>query len=161
IAIGTAIANRNRNELEGLIGCFVNTLVMRLDVAAEARLPEVVRSAREAALGAYAHQDVPFEKVVEEMHPDRDSARSPLFRVMLVLQNGAEEQLKLGALRLSGYGPEAVAVKHDLAVQVGHVRGELCGQIIYRADMYDQVDIERLAGHFKRVLEVLVGGGDE
>ncbi len=92
IAVGTAIAGRNRAETEGLIGFFVNTLVMRTEVRGEQSVRELMRGVREEALGAYANQDVPFERVVEEMQPERSLSHQALFQVMLVMQKGGGEQ---------------------------------------------------------------------
>ena len=103
IAVGTVVANRNRVEVEGLIGFFVNTLVLRTEVRGNPSLKEVLRRVREVTLGAYQNQDVPFEKLVEELQPERDLSRSPLFQVMLVLQNNEEQELEMEGLRLSGY----------------------------------------------------------
>ena len=93
VLVGTPIANRNRSEIEGLIGFFVNTLVLRGDVRGNPSFSELLRRVRETALSAYAHQDLPFEKLVEELQPERDMSRSPLFQVMFVLQNAPAEAL--------------------------------------------------------------------
>src|SRR6185295_1581693 len=111
VLVGSPIANRNRSETEGLIGFFVNTLVLRGDVRGNPSFHELLRRVREAALGAYAHQDLPFEKLVEELQPDRDMSRSPLFQVMFVLQNIPNESLTLPGLQLSGLGSEDTTSK--------------------------------------------------
>src|ERR1044072_9887281 len=101
IAIETPIANRNRHEVEPLIGFFVNTLVIRTDLSSEPSFKELVRRVREVTLGAYAHQDLPFEKLVEELGVERDMSRNPLFQVMMVLQNASDLELELSGMRVS------------------------------------------------------------
>ncbi|HEV2765033.1 MAG TPA: condensation domain-containing protein, partial [Pyrinomonadaceae bacterium] len=122
IVVGTDIANRNRAEIEPLIGFFINQLVLRTDLSGEPTFVELMRRARDVSLGAYAHQDVPFEKLVEELQPERALGRSPLFQVKLVLQNTpTETALDLPGLRLRRLGGESGASKFDLTV--GMVEG--------------------------------------
>ena len=115
VALGTDIANRNRAEIEGLIGFFVNQLVLRVKVGASDSFSELLKRVRDVCLGAYAHQDVPFEKLVEELQPERDLSRSPLFQVKLIWENAAKESLELEGLRLSGsgYGVETARIRFD------------------------------------------------
>ena len=91
ICIGTAIANRTRPEVEKLIGFFVNTLVMKADLTARPSFRDLLRRVKHSALGAYTHQDLPFERLVEELEPDRTMSHTPIFQVMFVMQNGSEE----------------------------------------------------------------------
>src|SRR6185295_3400290 len=118
VVVGTDVANREQVETEGLIGFFVNQLVMRTRVEGDETVRELLRRVREKALGAYAHQDVPFEKVVEEVAPERELSRTPLFQVKLVLQNAPSEELRLGGLEVSRFGDAYEAAKFDILVSV-------------------------------------------
>jgi amino acid adenylation domain-containing protein len=159
ISVGTAIANRTRREVEGLIGFFVNTLVMRTDLSGNPSFRELVRREREVALGAYAHQEVPFEKLVEELNPARDLSQSPLFQVMMVLQNEDRETLELPGVKLSGFsdgvetGVERQTAKFDLTLEMMDLGPELAGSMEYSRDLFEAGTIERLINHYKNVLE--------
>ena len=106
IVVGTPIANRNRAEIEGLIGFFVNTLVMRTDTSGNPVFRELLKQVRKTTLEAYAHQDLPFEKLIQELHPERDLSRNPLFQVMFALQNAPVSTPELSGLTLSRMGIE-------------------------------------------------------
>ncbi len=101
ISVGTPIANRNRRDIEGLIGFFINTLVLRGDLSGEPSFSELLKRTREMTLGAYAHQDLPFEMIVDELQPDRDMSHTPLFQVMFVIQNAPMNAESLPGMTLS------------------------------------------------------------
>ncbi|HYG64177.1 MAG TPA: amino acid adenylation domain-containing protein, partial [Thermoanaerobaculia bacterium] len=151
LAVGSPIAGRNRAETEGVIGFFVNTLVLRGEVTG-GTFRELLGRTRETALAAYAHQDVPFEKLVEELAPERSLAHAPLFQMMLVLQNAPAEALELQSLRLRPAGVPGTTAKFDLTLSLGEHNGELSGGITYATDLFDAVTIDRLTGHFERLL---------
>ncbi|HEY5006186.1 MAG TPA: amino acid adenylation domain-containing protein, partial [Ktedonobacteraceae bacterium] len=131
IAVGTPIANRNRAEIEGLIGFFVNTLVMRTDLAGVSTFQDVLRRVREMTLGAYAHQDVPFEQIVEMLHPERDMSRSPLFQVMFTLQNAAGSAEGLTGLTLRPLIAKNETTKFDLTLSIATSSSGLAGAVEY------------------------------
>ncbi|HVI71956.1 MAG TPA: condensation domain-containing protein, partial [Pyrinomonadaceae bacterium] len=131
ILLGTPIAGRNRSEIEGLIGFFVNTLVLRADLSGDPTFRELLHRTREVALGAYENQDLPFEKLVEELAPVRDLSRSPLFQVMFVLQNAPRESLELPGLTLSPLGSANKTAKFDLTMFVVEGRQGLLVSLEY------------------------------
>ena len=158
VALGTDIANRNRTEIEGLIGFFVNQLVLRVEVRGADSFVELLKKVREACLGAYANQDVPFEKLVEELQPERDLSRAPLFQVKLVLQNAPSEALELGELRVSR-GDDALraaietrTAKFDLTLVIADTGDDLAGMVEYSQDLFEAETIERLIGHYLNAL---------
>src|SRR5262249_28385342 len=113
ISVGAGIGNRNRAEIEGLIGFFVNTLVMRLELGGNPNFRELLARVRELTLGAYAHQDLPFEYLVKELEPERSLGHTPLFQVMFALQNAPVGKLELKGLRLGLFELENRTAKHD------------------------------------------------
>jgi amino acid adenylation domain-containing protein len=167
VVVGTPIAGRNRGEVEGLIGFFVNTLVLRTDLSGDPTFRELLERVKEVALGAYAHQDLPFEKLVEELQPERSLAHTPLFQVMLVLQNAPGGEVELPGLKLtplgggsgeSGRGAiEGGTAKFELTLTVVETREGLRGAVNYNRDLFDGTTIERLMGHWSRVLEAVAG----
>jgi amino acid adenylation domain-containing protein/non-ribosomal peptide synthase protein (TIGR01720 family) len=156
LCIGSPIANRNRAELEGLIGFFVNTLVLRTDLSNDPPFCELLARVRESALGAYAHQDLPFERLVEELAPIRDLSRTPLFQVVFSLQSAPLGELELSGLTLSPIPIESGASKFDLTLEVTESAGNLRCAFEFNTDLFERSSIERLAGQFTRLLESAV-----
>src|SRR5215831_8342768 len=158
VLLGTPVANRNRGELEEMIGFFVNTVVMRMRVEGESRYEELLREVREVALGAYSHQEMPFEKVVEEIEPERSLSRSPVFQVMMVMQNMPREEMKLGELEVRGLGIESGTAKFDVSVYMWEEGEQIGGMVEYSSELFEKETIKRMIGHYKNVLK---GGAEE
>ncbi|MDP9122454.1 MAG: amino acid adenylation domain-containing protein, partial [Acidobacteriota bacterium] len=159
LTVGTVIAGRNRLEIEPLIGFFVNTLVLRPDLSGNPAFAELLVRVRRETLAAHAHQDLPFEKLVLELAPERSLAHTPLFQVMLVLQNAAVGELLLPGLRLVPLELPGSVAKFDLTLAMAQgERGELAGTLEYSTDLYDAPTAERLLGHFERLLGSAVEG---
>ena len=152
IAVGTPIANRGRSELEGLIGFFVNTLVLRTDLSGGPSFRELLERVRKVALDAYAHQDLPFEKLVEELRPERELNRTPLFQVMFVLQNAPSGDLDFAGLRVRTESIDTDTAKFDLTLYgLDEVDG-LRLVLEYNTDLYERSTGERLLGHMERLM---------
>jgi non-ribosomal peptide synthetase component F len=156
ISVGTPIANRTRREVEGLIGFFVNTLVMRTDLSGNPGFNELIRREREAALGAYGRQEVPFEKLVEEINPERDLSRNPLFQTMMVLQNTKREELEIRGLYMREIWEETGTAKFDLKLALTETEDGIIGSLEYSRDLYEGKTIKRMARHYENVLEKVV-----
>jgi amino acid adenylation domain-containing protein len=157
IVIGTPIAGRNEAETENLIGFFINTLVLRTDLSGNPTFEELLRRVRDVALGAYAHQDVPFEMLVEVLQPARDVSRSPVFQVMLVLQNAPNQTRELSnELHLSGIEVEHRTAKFDLTLSLTEGTEGLSGVWEYNTDLFEAATIERMNGHFAMLLAGIV-----
>jgi amino acid adenylation domain-containing protein len=160
LVVGTPTAGRTHRATEGLIGLFTNMLALRTDLSGDPPFRELLQRVKETALGAYAHQDLPFEKLVAELQPVRDLSRQPIFQVLFALQNMPRETLQLPGLRLSRMGGEHVTAKFDLSLYLEEVDAELRGQLEYATDLFDASTIERLGGHFERLLEGIVAAPD-
>ncbi len=152
ILIGTAIAGRQRAELEKLIGCFVNTLVVRTDLGRNPSFRELVSRVREAMLGAYAHQDVPFEKVVEELQPERNLTNNPLFQVLMVMLNLPRGKVFLEGLQMEWLEIEEVSAKIDLSLVIGEYDEGMQGTLIYNTDIFDGPTIAQMAERYQALL---------
>ncbi|MDF5727434.1 MAG: non-ribosomal peptide synthase/polyketide synthase, partial [Rhizonema sp. PD38] len=161
ILVGTPIANRDRTETERLIGFFVNTLVMRTDLSLNPSFSELLPRIREMALSAYAHQDLPFEMLVEVLQPERDLSHTPLFQVMFVLQNTPTSQLELTGLSVSDLPIENSTAKFDLTLSMENTTTGLIGWWEYNTDLFDSSTIERMTGHFRTLLEAIVANPNE
>ncbi|HKR11861.1 MAG TPA: amino acid adenylation domain-containing protein [Pyrinomonadaceae bacterium] len=156
VAVGTPVANRNSAEIEPLIGCFVNTLVMRTDLSGNPTFRELLERVRNVALGAYTHSEVPFERLVSELQPDRDLSRTPLFQVMMVLQNTPQQSLVLGGLNCQLAEIDNGTAKFDLTVQLTESEDGLDGKWEYSTDLFDEAAVERMVDHFRVLLEGVV-----
>ncbi len=161
VVVGSPIANRTRIETEGLIGFFVNTLVMRGDLSGDPTFRELLSRAKEVALGAYAHQDLPFEQLVEELQPERDLSNNPLFQVIFALQNARSSPLQLAGLTLSQLGVKRVTSKFDLALFMWEESEELKVTLEYSTDLFEAETITRMLGHFQNLLGGIVADPDQ
>ncbi len=161
ILVGTPIANRNRSEIEGLIGFFANTLVMRTDLSANPSFCDLLGRVREVALGAYAHQDLPFEMLVEALQPERNLSHTPLFQVAFILQNTPKSDVEMTGLTISHLSTKNITAKFDLTLAMGNTDAGLVGVWEYNTDLFDAGTIERMAGHFVTLLEAIVANPQE
>jgi non-ribosomal peptide synthetase component F len=161
ILVGTAIANRDCTEIEQLIGFFVNTLVLRNNLTGNPCFKELLKRVREVALGAYAHQNLPFEKLVEELQPQRDLSHTPLFQVMFVLQNTPTTPLELPGLTLKPLEIHSKTAKFDLTLYVEEADTGLIANLEYNTDLFDASTINRMLGHYQRLLESIVTNSNQ
>ena len=160
VVVGSPVANRTRVELEPLIGFFVNTLALRTDLAGDPTLREAVGRARETVVGAQAHQDLPFERLVEEIAPERSLEHSPVFQVAFALQNMEQTELRMGTLRVEPLGTAPEPAKFDLSLTLAEEGDGLEGALSYRAGLFDAATVERLVERFGAVLAALAGDSE-
>jgi amino acid adenylation domain-containing protein len=161
LIVGTPIANRNRLETEGLIGCFVNALVLRTDLSGNPCFRDLLRRVREVCLGAYAHQDLPFDRLVEELRLKRDLNRNPLFQVMFVLQNASARAVELPGLTLSPVEGDSETAHFDLTLVVVDADQGLTASFVYNTDLFEAATIARMLGHFQILLEAMVADPEQ
>ncbi|MFI1973245.1 amino acid adenylation domain-containing protein, partial [Streptomyces cinnamoneus] len=161
VPIGSPVAGRTDEALDDLVGFFVNTLVIRTDLSGDPSFGELLGRVREAGLGAYAHQDVPFDRLVEDLAPTRSMARQPLFQIMLALQNNADASLDFAGLRAEALSSGHVSAKFDLEIGLSERFGAdaepagLHGGIIYATDLFDRATVEEFARRLLRVLDTV------
>ena len=161
LVIGSPIANRSRPEVEGLIGFFVNSIVLRTSVAGDPTVRELIRVSRETALAAFAHQDVPFERLVDELQPERSVNRNPLFQVMFAVQHPAPDTLDLGDLAVGGFDFRVVTSRFDLEMFVLERDDSLALRLFYSTDLFDAGTIRRLLGHYACALQAMADDPDQ
>jgi amino acid adenylation domain-containing protein len=158
--IGTPIANRNRVELEDLVGFFANTLAMRTSLAGAPTFRELLRRERDTALGAFARQDMPFDRLVESLHPDRNQAYTPIYQIMFAFQNAPSSPLTLEGVETSRFEFEKGTSKFDLILFISKTRKTMQASLEYNTDLFAPETAARVAGHFVRLLEAAAGAPD-
>jgi len=157
VVVGAAVSNRHFSSLENLIGPFVNALVLRGDVSGNPSFRELVLRARDTAADAFAHQDIPFEVLVEQLKPERDRSRSPLFQVLFVVhQYDADEELSLAGTDCSDYPVKPGTTMYDLFLQLIEIDGQLNGSIEYSTDLFTEATVARLVTHLEALLDAAV-----
>ncbi|HEU0055564.1 MAG TPA: condensation domain-containing protein, partial [Longimicrobium sp.] len=156
VVVGTPIANRTRREVEGLIGLFANTLALRGDLSGDPTFAALLRRTRETTLGAHAHQDLPFERLVQELDVDRDAASSPLFQAMLVFGSvQAHDTLRMGDVEVLAEETGTGSAMFDLLLVMSEYEGVIQGTLDYRTSLFDAATIDRLLGHYRMLLEAV------
>ena len=158
LVIGTPVANRTRAEVEGLIGVFINTLALRVDLSGDPDVATLLARVRTLSIAAQAHQDLPFEQVVEALAPERSLAHSPVFQVMFTWQNTPEGTLQLGPLEAQPLDVPRSAAQFDLRVSLQEEGPCICGTIEYATALFDAATIERYVAHWKTLLQAMVAG---
>jgi hypothetical protein len=153
VLIGIDVAGRSRAEIQGLIGFFVNQLVIRADLSADPTFRDLLRRVRKVVLGAYTHQELPFEKLVEALKPERSSSHSPLFQVKFMFQSAPEETLEIPGLVLKPLAVNQTTVKLDLAMSVEDTGRELLASVQYSTDLFEAATVARMLGGFEWLLK--------
>jgi len=161
VVVGSPVAGRTMVETENLIGAFVNTLVLRGDISGNPTFREVLARVRQTVLGAFCHQDLPFEKLVEELNPERKVNRSPLFQVMFSFQNMPGPQLAENGIRFSPINVESDAAKFDLSLDVTEASDGISVCFEYARDLYEPETIERMLTHFETLLAAIIANPEQ
>ncbi len=160
IVVGTDLANRTTTDTERLIGFFINLLAIRTDLSGDPTFRELLGRVREVALGAYAHQEMPFDKLVEELQPERSLSHNPLVQVLFVMQNIPRQRRELSGLSLQPFELPITRSKFDLAVFMVDGDKELSSHWLYSTDLFDKTTIRRMADHFERLLASAIAQPD-
>ncbi|MCA1614248.1 MAG: condensation domain-containing protein [Acidobacteria bacterium] len=161
LTTGSSIAGRNRDETQGLIGFFLNTLVLRADLSGDPSFRELLARTRETALGAYANQDVPVELLLEALQPDRRLGHNPLFQTLFILQNTPPLALRMADLTLAPIEIETGTAKFDLTLDLTETPEGLHGWLEYNTDLFDAGTVARMAGHYRTLLEGVVADPEQ
>jgi len=161
VLVGSPIANRNRSEIEGLIGFFVNTLVLRARINREESFSQMLRRVREVCLEAYAHQDVPFEKLVEALQVERSMSYQPLVQVLFALQNAPQQTQQIDGLRFKPIELETKSSRCDLTVSITELSGRLEARVEYSTDLFEAATVRRMLGHWENLLESIVADPEQ
>ncbi|GCD40788.1 non-ribosomal peptide synthetase [Streptomyces paromomycinus] len=156
IAVGTPVANRTRAEVQDLIGCFFNALVIRTDLSGDPSFDELLARVRETTLAAQAHQDLPFERLVEALNPPRDPGHTPLFQTLFVYQTEPGAGLVMDGVGIEPLALPGAVAKYDLTLDLLDGDDGITGRIEYRTDLFDAETIQRLAGHYSELLRAIV-----
>ena len=156
IVVGTDVTNQNRAELDSLIGFFVNILVLRVDLSGNPKFRELLKQVRQVALGAYSHQDLPFEQLVKELQPNRQSTHTPLFQVLFVFQNALQSSSEQLGLKVSELPVKKEFARFDLTLFLTETEGGILGEWQYNADLFEALTISRMSNHFLTLLDSIV-----
>jgi hypothetical protein len=160
VVVGTDLAGRSQAELEGLVGFFVNLLVLRSDLSGNPSFRDVLARVRETAMGAFAHSDVPFDRLVEELRPKRHRSRTPLFQMLFVMENVPLETLRLPGLTMTPMPSQADTARFDLALFVREQDDGIVAKWTYKTDLFDRSTIQRLANQYLALLENIAAAPD-
>jgi non-ribosomal peptide synthetase component F len=160
LVVGTDLANRDQPETEGLIGFLLNHLVLRTDLSGDPSYREVLRRVREEALSAYVHQDVPFDRLVEALRPERSVSHTPIFQVLCVVEKAGAGTLQLNGLEQLDFELECNVSKFDLSLFITELDDELLGAWVYRTDLFDASTIRALSEEFQALLAGLLAQPD-
>lgn len=160
IVVGTDIANRNRAETESLIGFFVNLLVIRTNLSGNPTFKELLKRVQEVTLGAYAHQDLPFAKLVDVLRPERKNNTTPLFQVLFVFKNTPRSKLELPNLTIEPLGIDNGATRFDLTIFVEETEAGITWDLRYNTDLFEQQDIAKMSGNLQTLLSNIANNPD-